>query len=236
MTKSKTVGLSNQNTSAKPDRKGDESSPAISGLPNVYSLVHVLDKLNIAVILTDIDARVLFMNRGAKDIVKFKTGLFVFHRALRAGTESETGKLRELIRRAALNAEDPIGQSRYLGMAVGEGEVAGPQSIVIVGLGSNGFDERPREGHAVLFIALRGRSQRIPCDILREIFGLTPSEATLASHLIDGSGLGPAAKKSSIGTNTARTHLKKIFAKTQTGRQAELVRVLLRSVGIVRFD
>jgi len=36
--------------------------------------------------------------------------------------------------------------------------------------------------------------------------------------------------------NTARTHLKRILLKTDTGRQAELVRVLMRCSGYVKVD
>ena len=125
---------------------------------------------------------------------------------------------------------------RHFGIALGESVETGPQSIVIAGLSSKGSDERAREARVVLFVAQGEHSDGIPQNILRVLFGLTSSEATLASKLIEGKGLEPAAKKSSIGINTARTHLKKVFSKTNTSRQAELVRVLLRSVGFVRFD
>jgi DNA-binding CsgD family transcriptional regulator len=62
-----------------------------------------------------------------------------------------------------------------------------------------------------------------PIDLLRGHFGLTPAEARLALHLVAGETLRSAEAKLSISYETARTHLKNIFGKTGTRRQAELV-------------
>jgi DNA-binding CsgD family transcriptional regulator len=62
-----------------------------------------------------------------------------------------------------------------------------------------------------------------PIELLRSHFGLTPSEARLALHLVAGETLRSAEVKLSISYETARTHLKNIFDKTGTSRQAELV-------------
>src|SRR5260370_10841028 len=63
---------------------------------------------------------------------------------------------------------------------------------------------------------------------LSRIYGLTRGEAALARHLIQGISLEEAAEKLFISPHTARTHLKRIFMKTDTHRQPEfLVRMLL---------
>jgi DNA-binding CsgD family transcriptional regulator len=69
-----------------------------------------------------------------------------------------------------------------------------------------------------------------PIDRLRCHFGLTLAEARLALHLVTGETLRTAAAKLSISYETARSHLKNIFHKTGTGRQAELVVVVLTAV------
>jgi DNA-binding CsgD family transcriptional regulator len=65
---------------------------------------------------------------------------------------------------------------------------------------------------------------------LRELFGLTPAEANLASVLMTGKSLDEARDELQISLNTAKTQLKAIFSKTSTSRQAELLRLLLLSV------
>src|SRR5215510_6860798 len=60
-------------------------------------------------------------------------------------------------------------------------------------------------------------------DLLRCHFDLTSAEARLALHLVAGETLRSAEAKLSISYETARTHLKNIFSKTGTCRQAELI-------------
>ena len=64
-------------------------------------------------------------------------------------------------------------------------------------------------------------------DLLHCYFGLTPSEARLALHLVIGETLRSAAAELHISYETARTQLKSIFGKTGTCRQAELVVVIV---------
>ena len=45
--------------------------------------------------------------------------------------------------------------------------------------------------------------------------------------LLSGLSLGDAAEALAITGNTARTHLKRVFAKTGVSRQSELIRVLV---------
>lgn len=63
-------------------------------------------------------------------------------------------------------------------------------------------------------------------DLLRTIFSLTPTEARLALAVAEGSTPAEAAELLGMSVLTARTHLKRIFHKTATTRQAELVRLV----------
>jgi DNA-binding CsgD family transcriptional regulator len=67
-------------------------------------------------------------------------------------------------------------------------------------------------------------------DRLQCHFGLTPAEARLALRLVAGETLRSAAVKLNITYETARTSLKKIFKKTETCRQAELILAILTAL------
>ena len=56
---------------------------------------------------------------------------------------------------------------------------------------------------------------------------LTPAEARLALAVADGLSPTDAAEQLGITVQTARTHLKRVFHKTATTRQAELVKLVL---------
>lgn len=66
-------------------------------------------------------------------------------------------------------------------------------------------------------------------DTLIAVFGLTRSEARLATALVGRGRLKDAAEAVGITYETARSYLKIIFHKTGTGRQVELVRLLVAS-------
>jgi DNA-binding CsgD family transcriptional regulator/PAS domain-containing protein len=61
---------------------------------------------------------------------------------------------------------------------------------------------------------------------LRSLFDLTPAEARLATTLASGRSLREAAEASSITVKTSRTYLERIFSKTRTRQQSELVALL----------
>lgn len=62
--------------------------------------------------------------------------------------------------------------------------------------------------------------------LLQEEFHLTPAEAAVAVQLSQGLSLKQTAGKLNISIWTARSHLRAIFQKTGTHRQAELVSLL----------
>jgi DNA-binding CsgD family transcriptional regulator len=63
-----------------------------------------------------------------------------------------------------------------------------------------------------------------PNPAIRPRFGLTPGETRVLGEIIGGNGLPAAAARLKITQATARTHAYRIFEKTGTNRQAELIR------------
>lgn len=64
-----------------------------------------------------------------------------------------------------------------------------------------------------------------------QAYGLTGTEASLTSLLLQGHALARVAERLGIRLATARSHLKAVLAKTGTHRQSELVCWLLQEVG-----
>jgi DNA-binding CsgD family transcriptional regulator len=69
---------------------------------------------------------------------------------------------------------------------------------------------------------------QLPQAQLVALFGLTQAEAALAAGLLAGLELRDIAEQSGRSINTVRSQLATLMAKTETGRQAELVRLLSR--------
>ena len=66
--------------------------------------------------------------------------------------------------------------------------------------------------------------------LLRLLFGLTPTEALLAEGLANGDDLDEVAQRLRMTKGTARIHLRHVFLKTDTRRQAQLVALIHRAV------
>jgi DNA-binding CsgD family transcriptional regulator len=83
---------------------------------------------------------------------------------------------------------------------------------------------------AMLFVAEPDRRSERPDAWLQRLWDLTPAEARLAGRLMQGESLREAADALGVALGTARNQLKHVFAKTDTRRQAELMRLLLQSM------
>jgi DNA-binding CsgD family transcriptional regulator len=92
-----------------------------------------------------------------------------------------------------------------------------------------------RQPAAILFISdpdLVVEPNRI---LLQNTFGLTEAEARVAAALARGQNIEQIAAEFQLSPETIRTHLKKVFAKTDTSRQGELIRLLLASWNTIRI-
>jgi len=85
-----------------------------------------------------------------------------------------------------------------------------------------------------MFITDPEATQVTNLERLKALFNLTPAESRMASQLLQGKSVIEAADALGITRQTARVHLKRIFGKTYTGRQSELMRLLLNSPATLR--
>lgn len=68
-------------------------------------------------------------------------------------------------------------------------------------------------------------------DIIAALFDLTPAEARVARSIAHGNTVGDVARQSGVSSETVRTQLKRVFAKTSTSRQGELISLMTRLGG-----
>lgn len=83
------------------------------------------------------------------------------------------------------------------------------------------------EADGVVMLLAEARNTNVPAaDLLRLLFDLTPAEARLARLIALGHTAPRAAAQLGIQANTARAHLKAIYAKTGLAGQTELALAL----------
>jgi DNA-binding CsgD family transcriptional regulator len=69
---------------------------------------------------------------------------------------------------------------------------------------------------------------RRPVDsVLGGLFGMTPSEVRVAVGIVQGDTPQEIAVRLGLSVETVRSHLKRVFYKSSTRNQADLVRLVL---------
>ncbi|WP_414157051.1 helix-turn-helix transcriptional regulator [Pseudomonas sp. BNK-15] len=180
-----------------------------------------LNRLHIGAIVLDETQRMLRCNQVAQQMLEEGDGLKRVAGLIEAHYRNERQTLKELIGTKetctqVMSVTRPSGK-RKLGLVV--------RRIPL-------REESEGKGRAawIIFICDPDAQTTAPREILRQVFDFTPSEATLAMELANGLSLDEAAEALNIRRNTARTHLRAIFAKAGVTRQAELVRLVLSGV------
>jgi DNA-binding CsgD family transcriptional regulator/PAS domain-containing protein len=121
---------------------------------------------------------------------------------------------------------EPRGHSRFV-LSGHKGRCNTYLTVLPLDLGKTWTDHQ-NSGRILLICDLEFEIE-VDESVLGMIHHLTPTEARLAARVITGARIDEAAHGMGISESTARTHLKRIFSKTNVTRQADLVRKLLLS-------
>lgn len=188
-----------------------------------------LNQLAVGTIILDGQGRILDRDRIAEELLAQSDGLVALNGVLSLSDRAASARLHEAVRKIteherkgekalveAIRAERPSGK-RDLGLIVKE--APRPQYL-----------DGQHVPAIVVFINDPERHTVMAPAALGKLFGLTPAEASLCVLLGDGLTLDEAAHALSISRNTARAHLRSIFAKTGVTRQTMLVRLIVTSL------
>lgn len=188
-----------------------------------------VDRLLVGTVILDEDGKVMKANDVAGRLLQARDGLCLFNGALQANNPVEHRAFRKIVD-AAIEAHE-LAASRSEVTTLTRPAVATPLSVLVrpIPLSYRAADKIRRPAVAV-FIRDPAGSPRNAHASLRKLFRLTPTEIELALLMMDGLTLDEAAGRLGIKKNTARAHLRGIFAKTGATRQAVLVKTLLSSV------
>lgn len=182
------------------------------------------DQLNQAIALIDGVCRVSFANTLAREIFRETDGLSLRGREL-VGTASPDSIPLNLALKRAVNG----GQGASLRLE--RPSQRRPLSILITPLKPAAcFPAAPA---ALVVISDPDRGRVPPTERLMQVYGFTLAEAGVAQMLLRGNGIAAVAKRLGVSLETARTHLRRVLAKTGTHRQSDLILVLMTQVGAI---
>jgi DNA-binding CsgD family transcriptional regulator len=187
------------------------------------------DLLGCGVILLDRLGKISWTNATAAALLALGDGLVRRNGSLTAVLPSDAAALTPLIRDALLARND---QGLHPGgtLRVQRRSLKRALTVLVSPLRiAECFVHAPA---AVVFVTDPESAPEPPAEAYRRLYDLTSREAAVAASLVAGARLADTAAALGMSIHTARTHLRALFRKTETRRQAELVALLARSIGI----
>src|SRR5262249_28099932 len=82
------------------------------------------------------------------------------------------------------------------------------------------------EAATAVFVRRATMESPPPPDIIADAYKLTPTELRVLTALVGVGGVPEVAAALGVAETTVKTHLARLFAKTGTRRQAELVKLV----------
>jgi DNA-binding CsgD family transcriptional regulator/GAF domain-containing protein len=193
------------------------------------ALLDMLDQLPTAIIVVDAEAHPVMMNAAAEGILAMGDGMLVNRRRLEALWHAERARLAQLVASACAPTD---GDTAAAG---GHLMVSRPSGLrpflVMVSPLPRAYCDRAGQQRRLAAVVIKDPQAQLHASAasrreIAELYQLTRAEERLLKFILDGLGVFEAAERLGVSRNTARTHMKRIYAKTGTRRQAELVRRL----------
>jgi len=188
-----------------------------------------LESLPHAVFLVGDGGRVRHANGAAERLVASARGLTLIRGMLGSVSPDLTRRLQALIAAATSpDAEHRTGGS----MPILTPDRLLPLSVMVAPVGSDRLALFHAGPCAIVCVTDLEAGVSLPQARLRELLGLSAAEARVAMALVEGRTVRQAADSLGLSFFTVRAHLVRIFDKTGTNRQAELVRLIMRLIGM----
>lgn len=185
-----------------------------------------LDRIPVGILLLDGSGKTLVVNRAASEMIASKDGLTLGREGLAASNTTESRELRPLIAEAAATGTGS-GAGSGGALAVSRPSLRRPLSVLVTPVTARVSTFGEVSPAVVVFVTDPEREIRTDGGVLHELYRFTPAKVRVATRLMQGESVEEAARNLDIMINTARTHVRHLFEKTDTNRHRELVRLLL---------
>ena len=191
----------------------------------VATFADTLDGISAAMFLIDARGRVMHANTKGHALLAEGRLLHSAGARLAANDASARQALHEVFI-AASSGDAAVGTK---GIAVPLTKSDGERYVAHVLPLTSGARRRAGTSYgaaAALFVHKAALEVPSPPEALARTFKLTPSELRVLLAIVEVGGVAETADALGIGPGTVKTHLLRVFAKTGTSRQAELVKLV----------
>ncbi len=189
------------------------------------ALADTLDAISAGMFLVDAGSRVIHANAAGHSILATGDLLRVVGGRLASGNPSCDGSLQSIFA-AAAGGDAALGLG---GIAVPLTGCDGVPHVAHVLPLTSGRRRRAGSAYgaaAALFVHKATLNAPSPPQIIAQTFGLTPTELRVLLAAVEVGGAPEVAEALGVAETTVKFHLRHLFEKTETHRQADLVRLV----------
>jgi DNA-binding CsgD family transcriptional regulator len=189
------------------------------------TFIHLLDGLRAGIFLIDAEQRMVHANASGRELLSEGEIIRIADGKLVAN-ERNGGKMLEIgVARAAKGGPASIGGPLAMSLkANGRGGCVA--HLLPLTSGARRSSAERYEAVAVLIVHRAELVLPPPYQSFVQRYNLTPAEARVSLAIAQIGGIPDVANALGIGANTVRTHLQRVFSKTDIRRQADLVRLI----------
>jgi DNA-binding CsgD family transcriptional regulator/PAS domain-containing protein len=197
-------------------------------------LERTLDGLVAGVFLTARDGRIVYMNTAAERQIKTGNSIRIVNDRIFPSDSATRAALSKAIDEAGREDTDKGASEYSLAIPDVEGGPGYVASLLPVERGQRRDILAPFAASVAVFTKDPIQAPLMPGEAFARLYKLTGGELRVLLALAQGLGAKEAAEMLGISEPTVRTHLQRIFSKTETARQADLVRLLQNSTPPIR--
>ena len=193
----------------------------------------LLDELKAAVFLLDGIGHLTYTNASGRDILERRDFLRAEQGRLVAADSRLNRILRDAVAASVLGDGATRSESIALPFAAHDGELFVGHLLPLTA-GRRRKTGAAFDATAMLVVNSTSLDAPAAANIIKKVFKLTPAELRVLLAVVEFGGVPDTARNLNVAESTVKTHLGRIFAKTDTKRQAELVKLTAAFASQVR--
>ena len=211
------------------ERSSNAAPHNLSGQVSLDLLVETLDLIDLAIMLVDKLGHVFYANRAAREFLAAGDVMRLYHGRLATFSQKASVGLQGAFAVLARKSDRPR-HGVVVPLTDADGVVRAASWILPLSSRPSEVAQPGQGGCAAVVIREITRPSAISSEFFARCYGVTQAERRLLEILAEGMTVTEAGHALQVSLNTVKSHLKSLFAKTGTNRQAELMRLALTTM------
>lgn len=188
------------------------------------SFADTLDSIAAAIFVVDAAGRIMHVNAAARALVK--RSVFRLDGRRLVATDREANRVFADVFAAVGSGDAAIGAKGVtLALATHCGDRYVAHALPLTA-GTRRHVKNKNSAAAALFVYPAAPNARSCPGAMVEAYKLTPAELRVLLAIVEVGGIPAVAKSLGVGTETVRTHLRRVFQKTGASRQVDLAKIV----------